>query len=99
MAGCLDAAYRATAARLPGNASVWIETAADGTAAPSLSALDKLDEPASLIAFRAAAAARMPRVDLPEVLLGMHARTGSASNFTYAVSVRRAPPGIFELGW
>ncbi len=84
MAGRLDAAYRATAARLPGNASVRIETAADGTAALSLSALDKLDEPASLVALRAAAAARMPRVDLPETLLEMHARTGFASEFTHA---------------
>ena len=84
MAERLDAAYRATAARLPGNASVQIETAADGTAALSLSALDKLDEPASLMALRAAAAARMPRVDLPEILLEMHARTGFASEFTHA---------------
>ena len=80
----LDAAYRATAARLPGNASVRIETAADGTAALSLSALDKLDEPASLVALRAAAAARMPRVDLPEILLEMHACTGFAGGFTHA---------------
>ena len=84
MAGRLDAAYRATAARLPGNASVRIETAADGTVALSLSALDKLDEPASLVALRAAAAARMPRVDLPEILLEMHARTGFASEFNHA---------------
>ena len=54
MAERLDAAYSATAARLPGNASVRIETAADGTAALSLSALDKLDEPASLMTLRAA---------------------------------------------
>ena len=80
----LDAAYRATAARLPGNASVRIETAADGTAALSLSALDKLDEPASLVALRAAATARIPRVDLPEILLEMHARTGFPSEFTHA---------------
>ena len=84
MAGRPDAAYRATAARLPGNASVRIETAADGTAALSLSALDRLDEPASLMALRAAAAARMPRVDLPEILLEMHARTGSAAGVTHA---------------
>jgi len=75
---------RATAARLPGNARVRIETAADGTAALSLSALDKLDEPASLVALRAAAAARMPRVDLPEILLEMHARTGFAAGSTHA---------------
>jgi len=84
MAERLDAAYRATAARLPENASVRIETAADGTAALSLSALDKLDEPASLVALRAVVAARMPRVDLPELLLEMHARTGFAAEFTHA---------------
>jgi len=91
MAARLDAAYRDTAARLPENASVRIETAADGTAALSLSALDKLDEPASLVALRAAVAARMPRVDLPE-LLEMHARTGFAAEFTHA-SERAARAG------
>ncbi|MDP9095536.1 MAG: Tn3 family transposase, partial [Pseudomonadota bacterium] len=84
MAVRLDSAYRDTAARLPENASVRIETAADGTAALSLSALDKLEEPPSLVALRAAVAARMPRVDLPELLLEMHARTGFAAEFTHA---------------
>jgi TnpA family transposase len=84
MAARLDAAYRATAGRLPENASVRIETALEGTAALSLSALDKLDEPASLVALRSAVAARLPRVDLPELLLEMHARTGFAAEFTHA---------------
>ncbi len=73
-----------SAALLPGNASVRFETAAYATAALSRTALDKLDEPASLMALRAAAAARMPGVDLPETLLEMHARTGFASEFTHA---------------
>ena len=47
MAARLDTAYLVTAARLPGNASVRIETALDGTATLSLTALDKLEEPAS----------------------------------------------------
>ncbi|MGH2926877.1 MAG: Tn3 family transposase, partial [Solirubrobacteraceae bacterium] len=75
----LDAAYRATAANLPQNASVQV----DGGELV-LSALDKLDEPPSLIALRKAVDVRMPRVDLPELLLEMHARTGFAAGFTHA---------------
>ena len=75
----LDTAYRATAANLPENASVQV----DGGEL-ILSALDKLEEPPSLIALKAAVAARMPRVDLPELLLEMYARTGFADGFTHA---------------
>ena len=49
-----------------------------------LSALDKLDEPVSLVALKAAVAARLPRVDLPQLLLEMHAHMGFASGFTHA---------------
>lgn len=49
-----------------------------------LSPIDKLEEPPSLIALKAAVAARLPRVDLPELLLEMHARTGFAGGFTHA---------------
>ena len=79
LAGRLDAAYRDTAANLPGNASVQVD-AGDLV----LSALDKLEEPASLVALKTAVAARLPRVDLPELLLEMHARTGFADGFTHA---------------
>ena len=72
MAEKLDAAYRDTAANLPGNASVQV----DGGDLV-LPALDKLEEPASLVALKAAVAARLPCVDLPELLLKMHARTAS----------------------
>jgi hypothetical protein len=75
----LEAAYRGTAANLPKNAAVHV----DG-AELVLSALDKLEEPPSLVALRAAVAARLPRVDLPELLLEMHARTGFADGFTHA---------------
>jgi TnpA family transposase len=75
----LDAAYRDTAANLPKNAAVQV----DG-AELVLSALDKLDEPPSLVALKAAVAARLPRVDLPELLLEMHTRTGFAGGFTHA---------------
>ena len=79
LAARLDAAYRDTAASLLANASVQV----DGGDLV-LSALDKLDEPPSLVALKAAVAARLPRVDLPELLLEMHARTGFAAKFTHA---------------
>ena len=49
----------------------------------TLSSLDKLEEPDSLLALRDAVTARLPRVDLPEVLLEMHVRTGFADEFTH----------------
>jgi Domain of unknown function (DUF4158)/Tn3 transposase DDE domain len=79
LAGRLDAAYHDTAANLPKNAAVQM----DGGEL-TLSALDKLEEPASLIALKTAVAALLPRVDLPELLLEMHARTGFAGGFTHA---------------
>ena len=57
-----------------------------------VSAFDELEEPPSLVAFKAAVAARMPLVDLPEMLLEMHARTGFANGFTHA-SESGAPAG------
>ncbi len=48
-----------------------------------LSPLDKLEEPPSLIALRAAVVARLPRVDLPEMLLEIAARTDFADAFTH----------------
>jgi TnpA family transposase len=75
----VDAAYQTTAAKMPEIADV----AVDGSEL-ILSPLDKLEEPPSLIALKAAVAARLPRVDLPELLLEMHARTGFASGFTHA---------------
>ena len=79
LAGRLDAAYRDTLANLPGNANVQV----DG-ADLVLSALDKLEKPPTLVALKVAVGARLPRVDLPELLLKMHARTGFANGFIHA---------------
>ena len=49
----------------------------------TLTGLDKLDEPPSLITLRDEVFARLPRVDLPGVLLEIHARTGFAHEFTH----------------
>ena len=79
----LDLAYRETEARLPANAAVTIVRSDQG-ADLSLEPLDKIDEPPSLIALRAAIEALLPRLDLPELILEVHARTGFAAAFTHA---------------
>ncbi len=83
----LDEAYRHTAGNLPQNVSVRIEEA-NGDANLVLSPLDKLEEPESLVALRRAVDARMPRVDLPELVLEIQARTGFADAFRHASEAR-----------
>jgi TnpA family transposase len=48
-----------------------------------LSPLDKLDEPASLIALREKVGRLLPRVDLPELIVEVAARTGFTDAFTH----------------
>jgi TnpA family transposase len=85
----LDEAYRRTAANLPTNAAARIEpglaggTGAHGRDTFTLTGLDKLEESPSLVALREAVAARLPRVDLPELLLEVHAWTRFAGAFTH----------------
>lgn len=78
----LDQTYRAVAARLPDNPAVRFETVDDRNEL-ILTPLDKLEEPPSLVALREAVAARLPRVDLPEILLEIAARTEFAEHFTH----------------
>src|SRR4051794_7780723 len=78
----LDDAYRRTADNLPANEAVRIETVA-GRDALTLTPLDKLDEPVSLRTLRQAVASLLPRVDLPDVLLEIQARTHFAGAFTH----------------
>lgn len=78
----LDATYRAVAARLPNNKAVRFQTIA-GKSELVLSPLDKLDESPSLVALRSEVKSRMPRGDLPEILLEIAARTGCMNAFTH----------------
>ena len=78
----LDAAYQRTAANFPTNAAVRVEQV-NGRDTLTLTGLDKLEEPPSLLTLREHVRARLPLVDLPEVLLEIHARTGFATEFTY----------------
>ena len=76
----MDAAYRRTADNLPTNEAVHIERA-HGRHELVLSGLDQLDEPPSLIGLKTLVAQRLPRVELPELLLEVQAWTGFASDF------------------
>jgi len=78
----LDQTYRAVAARLPENKAVRFETVA-GKQELVLSPLDKLEEPPSLVGLRNEVKSRMPRVDLPEILLEIAACTGCMDAFTH----------------
>jgi hypothetical protein len=78
----LDETYRRSADNLPTNEAVRIDRV-HGRHELVLSGLDKLDEPPSLVALKTLVAQRLPRVELPELLLEVQAWTGFASNFTH----------------
>lgn len=78
----LDQAYRSVIDRLPNNPAVRFEVV-DGKTELILTPFDKLEEPPSLIALRKAVADRLPRVDLPEILLEIAARTNFNDEFTH----------------
>ena len=78
LSACLDAGYRRTLANLPTNADLRLVEDE-----PTLAQLDRLEEPASLLSLRAAIAARLPKGDLPDVVLETMARTGFAAAFTH----------------
>src|SRR5712691_7885792 len=78
----LDEASQRTVANFPTNAAVRVEQV-NGRDTLTLTGRDKLEEPASLRTLRDQVLARLPHVDLPEVLLELHARTGFAHEFTH----------------
>lgn len=82
MACELDTTYRSVATRLPLNSAVRFE-GAPGKEDLILSALDKVDEPTSLVSLRMMVSERMPKVDLPEILLEIAARTGFTKSFIH----------------
>ena len=79
----LDQAFRSVTDNLPRNTSLRLNRNGDDDELV-LTGLDRLEEPASLAALREAVTARLPRVDLPELLLEIDARTGFAGAFTHA---------------
>jgi Tn3 transposase DDE domain-containing protein len=78
----LNHVYRQVAANLTSNQLARVESV-EGKYELVLTALDKLDEPQSLVRLRDEIARRLPRVDLPEILLEVAARTDFAAKFTH----------------
>ena len=88
LAAELDRTYRAVATRLPNNQAVRFDKVGDKQELV-LSPLEKMDEPASLIALRTKVTGMLPRVDLPELILEIAARTSFTDAFTH-ISERTA---------
>jgi hypothetical protein len=78
----LDATYKTVAHSLPSNPLARVEEV-DGRSELVVTAIDKAEQPDSLIQLRDEVNARLPRVDLPELLLEIAARTNFASKFTH----------------
>ena len=78
----LSHVYHQVAANLAANQLARVESV-EGKDELVLTALDKLDEPQSLVRLREEITRRLPRVDLPEILLEVAARTDFAAKFTH----------------
>ncbi len=89
----LDEAYRRVAEGLPENAAV--EVGAEGVSL-DVARLDRLEEPASLEGLRKDLGAMMPRVDLPDLLLEVHARTGFAKEFDHVAEGGHRVPDLHK---
>ena len=87
----LDLAYRRTIDHLPKNPDLRFE---NGELV--VTQLDKLDDPASLVALRKQIHRRLPKVELPEILLETAARTGFARAFTH-LSEKHARVDSFDI--
>jgi hypothetical protein len=86
----LDAAWKQTAARLGeagDDARARVVPGPNGRARLVAGHLDALGEPGSLVWLRATAQTMMPRVDLPELLLEVHAWTGFLDAYTHLADV------------
>jgi TnpA family transposase len=78
----LNEAYQRTAQNFPDNEAVRIELK-KGRETLTITNLNKLEEPASLLALKSQVTALLPRVDLPEAILEIHARTGFLDEFSH----------------
>jgi len=82
----LDDAYRRTAANLPSDfVRIEVEKLASGREHNRLvlTPLDKVEEPKSLLLLRHRVNRRLPLINLPELLLELHVRTGFLSEFVH----------------
>ncbi|OLV16860.1 Tn3 family transposase [Deinococcus marmoris] len=93
----LDHAYREVNQHLETNPSLWL-TQDTGHISINLAALEALPEPPSLKVLRAEVSARLPVIDLAELLMEVHAFTGLADAFVHVAdgqaNVSNLPLGV-----
>ena len=89
----LDTSYRETRNGLDTNTALLLHPA-NANRNFLLSSLDELDEPATLTRLRREVSGRLPRVDLPEVLLEINALTGFADEFTHVSEQNARAEGL-----
>ncbi|MBX2838713.1 MAG: Tn3 family transposase [Gammaproteobacteria bacterium] len=78
----LDATYKQVAARFESNQLIRVDHAGKHPTL-TITNLDKLDEPASLVNLSDQVAALLPKIDLTELVLEIHAHTNFAAEFTH----------------
>ncbi len=96
LAARMDTAYKGLAARIRpaeatlGTAPLRLENGPDGRTRVHQSRLEAVPEPDTLTALRDTVNRMLPRVDLPDVLLEVHAWTGYLNDFTHMGMTRQA---------
>ena len=80
----LNDAYHRTAQNLPNNDAVQIVEEENRRPTLTISPLEKLEESENLRSLKQQVTALLPRVDLPEVLLEIHEKTGFLDAFSHA---------------
>ena len=93
LASLLDTTYQRVAANLPTNTTVRIEHRA-GVDRPTITPLEKLDDPPSLVALRERVAGLLPQANLPDVILEIHAVTGFLDEFTHLSEATARVPDL-----
>ncbi|AXH00563.1 Tn3 family transposase (plasmid) [Deinococcus wulumuqiensis] len=78
----LDDAYYEVGSHLETNKSLWL-TQEEGETIVNLAAPEAIDEPESLKLLRAENSARLPTIDLAELLMEVHSMSGMADSFTH----------------
>ena len=82
LTGHLHETYQRVAASFEGNDAIRLDLTGPHPAL-TITPLDKLDEPPSLTWLGGLVAGLLPKIDLTELLLEIHARTGFADEFTH----------------
>jgi TnpA family transposase len=78
----LDESYKQVAANFSENTAITIDNSGKNTAL-TITNLDKLEESEALVQFKEQIAALLPKIDLTELILEIHAHTGFANEFNH----------------